>query len=297
MNYLECPDYLNLTRKAQELTATYPFIKRSVIGKSVAGRNISAFQIGRGEEYVLYAGAFHGSEWLTATLLFKFMEDLAAALADSGQVAGVDARRALMARGLIIVPVVNPDGVEISLHGASGSGQFVADIYRISDGDFTHYNANARGVDINHNFDAGWQKLHKLEQSAGIYGPAPRRYGGTKPESEPETAAIVNLCRDYSICHAVAYHSQGEVIYWDYGQYTLPKSIKMAGVMARSSGYQLDAPEGIAVGGGFKDWFIKKYSRPAFTVEIGKGENPLNPDNFPEIYRQIAEMMMFTIML
>ena len=297
MNYLECPDYLACTKKGQEICGKYPFIRKSVIGKSVAGRNIYAFQIGKADEYVLFAGGFHGSEWLTVTLLYKFMEDLAQAVVGNGQVAGVEARRVFTARGLIVVPCVNPDGTEIALHGAAGSGALAADIYRISGGDFAHYNANARGVDINHNFDAGWEKLHKLEQAAGIYGPAPRRYGGVRPESEPETVAVADLCRNTNICHALAFHSQGEVIYWDYGHYTPPKAVKMAGVMARSSGYELDAPEGISVGGGFKDWFIKEFSRPGFTIEIGKGENPLPYTDFPEIYRKTGEMMMFSIML
>lgn len=66
------------------------------------------------------------------------------------------------------------------------------------------------GVDINHNFDAGWETLHQMERESGITGPAPRQYGGPAPESEPETQALVRLCRSHPFRHALAFHSQGK---------------------------------------------------------------------------------------
>jgi g-D-glutamyl-meso-diaminopimelate peptidase len=66
----------------------------------------------------------------------------------------------------------------------------------------------------------------------------------------------------------------------------------MAEIMAASSGYALDVPVNIATGGGFKDWFIKEYSRPGFTVEVGKGENPLPITQATQIYKQIEEMLV-----
>lgn len=290
-------DHLYVTRKLLELERSYPFLKADRLGQSVAGREITALTFGKAEQYVLFAGAFHGAEWLTAALLLEFAKELAAAVAENGQIAGVPARRALSGRGLILVPAVNPDGCEISIHGAGGAGHYAASVYRVSGGDYTHYSANARGVDINHNFDAGWEALHRLEQKAGIYGPAPRRYGGRRPESEPETRAITTLCRTQNILHALAFHAQGEVIYWDFGEQTPPKSQKLAEILASSSGYALEAPEGLAVGGGFKDWFIQNFSRPAFTIEIGRGKNPLPPETLPEIYSRLREMMMFALML
>ena len=67
--------------------------------------------------------------------------------------------------------------------------------------------------------------------------------------------------------------------------------------MATASGYALDTPVGIAVGGGFKDWFITEFNRPGFTVELGLGENPLSPSLADEIYRKVEKMLMLcTIM-
>ena len=290
-------DHLYVTRKLMELEQAYPFLKTERLGQSIAGRDITALIFGKAEQYILYAGAFHGAEWLTAALLLEFAAELAAAVKADDAMAGVPARRALSGRGLIVVPAVNPDGCEISLHGAGGAGYRAASVHRISGGEYAAYSANARGVEINHNFDAGWETLHRLEQKAGIYGPSPRRYGGQRPESEPETRAITTLCRRKNILHALAFHSQGEVIYWDYGEHTPPRSRKLAEVLASSSGYALEEPEGLAAGGGFKDWFIQEFSRPAFTIEIGKGENPLPPETLPDIYNRLREMMMFALML
>lgn len=296
-NFLLEADYKTVSGKISELQTRYSFLKTDIIGRSACGRNITALKIGEAPEYVLFAGAFHGAEWLTAPLLLSFAEELLSAIKEDKQVAGLEARRAMIGRGIIIVPCVNPDGCEISIHGLGGCGSFASNVFRISDGNYKTYSANARGVDINHNFNAGWKELHALEQKAGIYGPAPKQYGGPKPESEPETAAVVKLCRSTKIRHAAAFHAQGEVIYWDYGEYTPKASAKMAEILSKSSGYALDQPAGLAVGGGFKDWFMKEFSRPAFTVEIGRGENPLPSEHLPAIYNRIREMMMFLLMM
>ena len=170
-------------------------------------------------------------------------------------------------------------------------------LYSIRNNDFAHWNANFRGVDINHNFDAGWEQLRILEEKKGIYGPSKTRFGGYRPESEPETVALTQLCRSIQIRHVLALHSQGEVIYWNYGNKTIPRSRKMAEIMATSSGYALDIPIGLASGGGFKDWFICEFLRPGFTVELGLGENPLPCESAEAIYEKVEEMLMLcTIM-
>jgi g-D-glutamyl-meso-diaminopimelate peptidase len=165
-------------------------------------------------------------------------------------------------------------------------------IKNVCKNNFKNWNANFRGVDLNHNFDADWENLHNKEKALGIVGPSKSRFGGYKPHSEPETVALVDLCRNVNIRHTLALHSQGEVIYWSFGKKEIPRSKRMAEILATSSGYALDVPINIATGGGFKDWFIKEFSRPGFTVEIGKGENPLPIDDAVKIYEKIKEMLV-----
>ncbi len=283
--------YFDCIKKLDKLSKDFPFIKCSSVGKSVMGKEICAVKFGRANEYVLFAGGFHGSEHITSTLLLRFCEELCIALKNDGVIEGLNVRKAMYGRGLIVIPCVNPDGCDISRFGsaATNSSRFIR---KICNGDFAHYNANARGVDINHNFDADWQNLREREKNSGIYGPSRSRFGGYSAESEPETAAVCNLCRTTPIRHAIAFHSQGEVIYAPSGNTVPKRSERMAEIMAASSGYTLEQPEGLAIGGGFKDWFIKEFDRPAFTVEIGKGQNPLPIEDYMKIYADIREMLM-----
>ncbi len=284
-------DHTTVKRSIDALCCRNPHLQQFSIGKSCAGRDITAIKFGDGYEYVLFAAAFHGSEHITTNILLMFLEELSFAYSKNKFLAGINVKKALVGRGLLFVPCVNPDGCEISIHGAAACGKDAVKIGNLCGNKFENWNANLRGVDINHNFDAGWQRLHTLERQMGIVDAAPTRFGGTHPHSEPETMAMVNVCNSYNIRHAIALHSQGEVIYWDYNGLEDSRAKQMAEIMATTSGYALDVPIGIATGGGFKDWFIKKYLRPAFTVEVGRGKNPLPIAESIQIYSDIREML------
>lgn len=290
-------DYVALKQAISELGKKYPLLTSFCIGRSCAGRDIPALKIGKSSEYALIAASFHGSEYITTTVLLNFIERLCEALQNDKSIAGFNAVKALFGRGAVFVPCVNPDGCEIALHGAAGSGFMMNTVSKICGGNYKKWNANLRGVDINHNFNAGWQKLHQMEYEAGIRGPAATRFGGYRPESEPETIALTELCRTKRIRHVVALHAQGQVIYWKYGDTEPARSRKMAEIMATTSGYALSEPEGIATGGGFKDWFIEEFNRPGFTVEMGKGENPLPIEDAQSIYERLEEMLMLSVIM
>lgn len=152
---------------------------------------------------------------------------------------GIDVGGALSRREIIFIPCVNPDGVEIALHGAESAGKFKESVERAMSGSRDLWNANARGVDLNHNFNAGWDVSKSLEISAGITAPAPRRFGGYAPGSEPEVTALVRLCLRRMPRTAVALHSQGEEIYFEYGEHTPERAEHLAKIFAASSGYTL----------------------------------------------------------
>lgn len=274
------------------ITKIHPCIKRGSIGKSLCGREIEYFRIGSEQNNVLYAGAFHGMEWLTSLLLFKFLFTVADCFERGTYLSEVDIKAFLLKRGLTIIPCVNPDGVEISLKGASSCPEYENLIKKVSRGDTASWQANARGVDLNHNFDAGFRRLQEIERLHNITGAAPTRFGGPYPHSEPETKALTDFCLRRKFRHAVAFHSQGREIYWSFGEKNPYRSELMAQVLASSSGYSMSHPEKIATGGGFKDWFIDKYHHPAFTVEVGKGTNPLPITSLNSIYDELEEMMV-----
>ncbi len=285
-------DYFERKRLILNLCEKYEFIKPFTIGKSCSGKEIKALKIGNAEEYCLITAGVHGSERISSIVLLMFIEELSQAILKNGNIAGLNVNKALQGRGVIFVPCVNPDGCDISLLGEKACGDVSEIVKKLCKNNFSNWNANLRGVDINHNFNAGWEELREKERKSGIYGPGPTRFGGYRPESEPETVALVELCRKVKMRQVVALHSQGEVIYWNYADYQIPRSKKMAEIMATASGYALDYPTGLAEGGGFKDWFIKEFSRPGFTIELGLGKNPLPAEETEKIYLKAREMLM-----
>ena len=95
----------------------------------------------------------------------------------------------------------------------------------------------------------------------------------------------------------MALHSQGEELFWQYGDNTPKSSEMMAKILADSCGYRLVDNDGLYSHGGFKDWFIEEFSAPGFTMEIGKGENPLPKEELYSIYADIEEaLLLFCLM-
>lgn len=279
------------------LCGRYGFLGLTPIGRSLLGRDIPALWLGEGKDTVLYAAAFHAQESITALVLLRLCEQICQAIERGVLLEGLDLRGVLTERRLVFVPLVNPDGVDIALHGSQAAGRFFSQAAALGADTPGLWQANARGVDLNHNFDAGWTALHEQEREAGILGPAPTRYGGPHPESEPETAALVRLCRATPFRLVLALHTQGEEIYWRYGDRTPPRSRMMAEVLAASSGYTVASPEGLAAHGGFKDWFIHTFARPGFTLEMGKGRNPLPLSDFEQLYAKAREMLLIAALL
>lgn len=289
--------YKTVKKMLSELCEKYPFLKLSSIGKSVLGKDIFTVEIGKSHDKILYVGGVHGTEWLTSLLLLKFIEELSEGYEHALKIADIDVRAALYGRGIIILPMLNPDGIDISICGSSAAGANLKLTHEITHGDYSGWNANANGIDLNHNFDAGFDILKRLERESGIFGPAKGKYGGEKPESEPETKAACDLCRKNKIRCLLTFHSQGEEIYWKYGENEPKNSKLIANVLALSSGYRLASPEGTASHGGMKDWFINEFVRPGYTIEIGKGKNPLPIEMLGEIYDKLTEMFMLSVVL
>lgn len=295
--YNQPPVFENLCEAIRRLREEHKILKVFPIGKSVLGREINALSIGTPQNATLFVGATHGLEWLTELLLLRFCGELLSAMEQSAHLREIDVAKAMSRRSLVIIPCLNPDGIEIALRGREGAGQLGDYIEELSNGNLGGWQANARGVDINHNFNAGWDILRQLEINSGIEGPGPTRYGGPYPESEPETMAIVDFCRVYQIRQLYSFHSQGEEIYYRYGPNTPARSQLMAQILSSCSGYKVTHPKGTASHGGLKDWFIQETHRPGFTIEIGRGKNPLPVEDLEPTYNQLLEMLLMAVLL
>ena len=213
MDYITKPKEMtaeNQRKMIFSLKKAYPMLRVGVIGKSLCQRGIFSLSIGKSENPLLIAAAFHGQEWLTSLLALRFAELLLCSKTCGAPLWGISA--AGITREVIIIPCVNPDGVQIAINGVDGAGRYAQTVAETASFSNEKWSANARGVDINHNFDAGWHELRNMEIESGILGPSPRRYGGYMAESEPETAALTAFCKARRPRTAIALHSQGEEI-------------------------------------------------------------------------------------
>lgn len=285
------PDWAELRAQLRQIETAHPNLRLFRIGRSVLGREILALGLGNLKKSALFVGATHGEEWLTALLLTRFAGEFAGAMESGGQLAGLNIRRLMGSKGLIIVPMLNPDGVEIALKGPKSAGPLADSVARMQKKSPGKWQANARGVDLNHNFDAGWPILRAMEIEAGITAPGPTRFGGPHPASEPETRAILHLIAAVRPQRLYAFHSQGEEIFWQYQNIPIPKGKVIAETLASLSGYTLVENGGLASHGGLKDWFIETCRRPGFTIEIGRGENPLPVEDLEPIYARLLPML------
>ena len=258
--YSELENDINLFKKEFHSVPVFS------IGRSIQGRRLYALRLGKGGgKRVFFNGAHHGMEWLTSKLLMDFAFDLERQMYETAEI--------MKNCTLYIVPMVNPDGVEIASSGR-------------------RWQANARGVDLNHNYDALWHRYKEMEEDIGIKGPGPTRFSGAYPESEPESRAIADFTRQNDFDVVMAFHSQGQVIYYDFCGYVPPLTLDYVNRFERVSPYKAENPDKAASYGGYKDWFIKTYKRPGFTIETGKGENPLPVDDLPEIYEKTLPLMI-----
>lgn len=271
------------------LAETYPFLRTRRFATTAFGRPLWALTVGNGARRVLYSAAHHANEWITAYVLLKFAEDLSRAIADGGSIYGVDAGYLAENASVTLVPLVDPDGVDL-VTGATAPGtleyalaQGLADNYPdipFPDG----WKANLLGVDLNLQYPAEWQRARQIKFAQGYTRPGPRDFVGRAPLTQLESRALYELTRQLDPSLVLAYHTQGKVIYWQFGDYEVPGAQALAEEFARSSGYSLDpVPENSSYAG-YKDWFIQDFRRPGFTIEVGEGVNPLPLAQFDEIY-------------
>lgn len=284
-----------LKKDIEGLTVRYPFIETGIAGESVLGRNLYYLKLGNGPNQVFYNAAHHALEWITSPLLMKFVERFAEAYTDGSSLRGYNPRDIWNRSTIYVMPMVNPDGVDLVLNGLSRSNPYYEDLIRWNNGsrDFSkNWQANIRGVDLNHNYNASWELSKEGEKALGITGPGPTRFSGPYPESEPETRGVADFTRNHDLRLVLAYHSQGEVIYWDYKNMAPPEARRIGELFSRVSGYELAITYGISSFGGYKDWFIERYGRPGYTIEVGKGKNPLPISQFDKIYNDNLELLI-----
>lgn len=275
-------DYPSMVNELDQLEHVYPFIRTPSIGNSVMGKAIPEVLIGNGPKKVHYNGSFHANEWITTPVIMTFLNDYLLALTNQTSIRGLSMLPLYTQTMLSIVPMVNPDGVNLVLHGPPDQAPWNRRVVEINDGsrDFSGWKANIRGVDLNNQYPARWE----IEKARKPNVPSPRDYPGERPLTEPEAIAMAELTRRRDFHRVAAFHTQGEVIYWGFENLEPPESATIVQEFSRTSGYR--TVQRVDSYAGYKDWFIQEWRRPGFTVELGTGINPLPLAQFDEIYQE-----------
>lgn len=284
------------------LRTIYPFLTFGNIGNSVLGKKIPYIRIGRGEKQVLYNASIHANEWITSVLLMKFVENFCKAYVMDRYIFGYRARDLFEEYSLYIVPMVNPDGVDI-VTGYVGPGN---EIYEAAKRVADRYpeipfpsgwKANIKGVDLNLQFPAEWEQAREIKYSEGFRTPAPRDYVGIAPLTQPEALGLYDFTNNNNFKLTISYHTQGRVIYWRFLDYLPEDSLEIAREFSRVSGYALEETPYRSSFAGYRDWFIQDFNRPGYTVEAGEGVSPLPISQFDTIYADNEGILVLGMIL
>ena len=271
------------------LRVRYPFLKVGSVGTSVMGNNLYSLKVGEGENEVFYNASHHANEWITTPVLLKFLEEYAESYARGADIFGYNAQNLYNAVTLYTVPMVNPDGIDLVNGAIDENSAFYRNALSYAqnypqipfpDG----WKANIEGIDTNLSYPAGWDRAREIKFSQGFTSPAPRDFVGNAPLAAKESAAIYEFTRAHDFLLTLSYHTQGEVIYWQFLDYLPPNSREIGELFSSVSGYSLEATPYASSFAGYKDWFIEAFNRPGYTIEAGSGQNPLPISDFSKIY-------------
>lgn len=277
-------------RIIDEIVATYPFCRTELLATTVFQRPIPTLVIGNGPRKVIFTASHHANEWITTPVLLKFAEEFAQAIQNGDRIYDRDARTLSQQVTIYMVPMVDPDGVDLVV-GAIRPGSTQYELAEQLSANYPAipfpegWKANLLGVDLNLQYPAGWLRAREIKFSQGFTKPGPRDFVGLAALDQFESRALAGYTRYIDPDLVLAYHAQGKEIYWQFQNIEVPGARELGEKMADASGYTLaDVPYASSFAG-YKDWFIQEFHRPGYTVEVGQGINPLPISQFDEIYR------------
>ena len=145
--------YAVMQNDIRRLKERYPFLRTGNIGYSVLGKPIPYVRIGTGQKEVMYNGSFHANEYIVTIVLMKYIEDFCKAYSQNTNIFGYNARNIYNNTTIYIVPMVNPDGVDL-VTGAVQPNSRIYQNYQYIARNFpaipfpSGWKANFNGVDL-----------------------------------------------------------------------------------------------------------------------------------------------------
>jgi hypothetical protein len=230
------------------------------IGRSVRGEPLFAVHLGSdrpGARTTVVLSAVHPIEWIGVEVGLALLERLVHA--------------DLAGRAVVAVPIVNPDGllwVERNLR--AGHRRWVRH--------------NARGVDLNRNFDVGWEQRGLVQRLLSFVFSS-----GASPASEPEVAAIAHHLAPRRVDRAVSLHSFGGAVLYPSAssRREIPDAAEHRAAARRIAKGAAARPYravscsrwalGITMSGLELDWFHERHGALSLLVECSRGGIGLRP--------------------
>ena len=275
----------------KRLRRVAPFAYIKTLTRTAGGRPVVAIQLGCGCTKVLVTGTHHANESITGTLLWELLLSYCKAICQDTAFGGIPARVLYRNSMLYCVPLVNPDGADLAAGAIPETSPEYVQAAAIAAG-FPQipfpdgWKANLRGVDLNLNYPASWDLAKQIKAGLGFDRAAPRDFPGKKPLDQRETAALAAYTACIRPDILLAYHTQGSVIYPGGQDIDPPGAEALAEKFSEASGYTVEEVPPESSNAGFKDWFLRRFHRPGFTIEAGLGENPLPLSQLPQLIRE-----------
>lgn len=237
------------------------------IGKSVLGKDLYAVRIGNEDNTILVEASHHAREWISTNLTMKKLDRYAYKYVQNEKIGEFNIREILDDVGIWFVPMVNPDGVTLHQKGLDGipeeyHDEFVDYNVDWAGEDFYLWKANINGVDLNRQYPADWED----SDCTGVR--FAMNYKGEEPLSEPESQALYEFTKETKPLSAISYHTRGQVIFWYYHNKHLERDQEIGDQLSELTGYTLYPPRPDYRGANFNDWFIQKFDRPAYILEL-----------------------------
>lgn len=277
--------YANMKSDLAELAERYPnTMSYRSYGISADGRDLYAATLGNpnAPKQVIITSGMHAREYVNSFVVMRQLEYYLENY-DTVRYEGHLLRDLFEEVCFVIVPMTNPDGITLAQEGIDAiRNPALQQIIRgicgstntkvINDYLNMYWKSNARGVDINRNFDALWDEHNDI-----VGRPAAKNYKGTSAMSEVESAYLVALTESLSNPVAsVCVHSQGEIIYWRcFQEGTLEiENKRLAQIAQKVTGYAIIDDNQTEPS--YSNWTILAHGIPTITVETGLGGYPQN---------------------
>jgi hypothetical protein len=266
-------DLQTLAQGHPGLVRRFELPRRSVYDRPLWGLELAS-NVNRtddGRPVFLVFGLHHAREWPSGEVAIEFAFDLAKRYGTDGRVTAL-----LDAVRVIVVPVVNPDGFEVSRSGQVDMQRKNCALTSLDTPD-DEACAQREGVDLNRNYGAAWGG-----PGSGT-SPVEETYRGPEPFSEPESRAVHELSQRLQVTTVVSIHNVAALVLRQPGSRELgavtPDEARMKDLgdaMAAATDYESQhGYELYDVSGATEDWNYIAQGAYGYTLELGPGSSGL----------------------